>query len=82
MFLDFLQDNALSQLVNYPTRGTDPFITNRPSLVESCDTIDGISDHEAVLVKSYVLAPLGHPIERSVYLWSRANFEIRSAISL
>ena len=78
MFQDFLQDNALSQLVNYPTRGTkilDFFITNRPSLVKSCDTIDGISDHEAVLVKSYVLAPLGHPIERSVYLWSRANFD-------
>ena len=77
-FIDFLQDNALSQLVNYPTRGSkilDVFITNRPSLVESCNTIDGISDHEAVLVSSYVLAPSGHPIERCIYLWSRANFD-------
>ena len=78
IFLDFLQDNALSQLVNYPTRGSkilDVFITDRPSLVEFCNTIDGISDHEAILVTSYVLAPLGPPIERSIYLWSRANFD-------
>ena len=55
----------------------DVFITNRLSLVESCNTIDGISDHEAVFVSSYVLAPSGHryPIERSIYLWSRANFD-------
>ena len=78
IFLDFLQDNALSQLVNYPTRGSnilDVFITDRPSLVEFCNTIDGISDHEAILVTSYVLAPLRPPIERSIYLWSRANFD-------
>ena len=31
--------------------------------------IDGISDHEV----SYVLAPSEHPIERSIYLWSRAK---------
>ena len=37
--------------------------------------IDGISDHEAILVTSYVLAPLRPPIERSIYLWSRANFD-------
>ena len=52
-FLDFLSDNALSQMVTTPTRGSnilDIFVTNRPSLVETCDTIDGISDHEAVLV--------------------------------
>ena len=68
----------MSQLVNYPTRGSkilDVFITDRPLLVEFCNTIDGISDHEAILVTSYVLAPLGPPIERSIYLWSQANFD-------
>jgi len=78
MFLDFLQDNTLYQLVNYSNRGSkilDVFITNRPSLVELCKTIDGIGDHEAVLVSSYFLAPTGHPVERSIYLWSQSNFD-------
>ena len=26
-------------------------------------------------MSSYVLAPSGHPIERSIYLWSQANFD-------
>jgi len=63
-----LQDNVLSQLINYPTRGSkilDLFIT---SLIESCNTIDGISDHE-------VLVRRCHPVRRSVYLSSRANFD-------
>jgi len=78
IFLDFLQDNALGQLVDSPTRLSnilDLFITDRPSLVQSCDTIDGISDHEAVLVSSTILAPCCHPVRRSVYLWSRADFD-------
>ena len=52
-FLDYLNDNALSQMVNTPTKGSnilDIFVTNRPTLVGTCDTIDGISDHQAVLV--------------------------------
>ena len=78
IFLDFLQDNALSQLVNCPTRGSnilDIFITDRPSLVESCNTIDGNSDHETVLVTSSVLVPCCHPVKRSIYLWSHADFD-------
>jgi len=77
-FLVFLQDNALSQLVNSPTRGSnilDLFITNKPSLVESYNIIDGISGHEAVLVSSTVLVPYCHPARRSVYLWSLDDFD-------
>jgi len=63
-------------MVNTPTKGPnilDVFITNRPSLVETCDTISGISDHEAVLVSS-VVANLSHPSERIIYLWAQADF--------
>ena len=77
MFLDYLNDNALSQMVNTPTRGSnilDIFVTNRPTLVETCDTIDGISDHEAVLVVSSVIANLSNPSKRVVYLWAQADF--------
>ena len=54
-FLNFLDNNGLTQTVGSPTRGVnilDIFLTNRPSLTISCKRIDGISDHEAVLVKS------------------------------
>ena len=64
IFLDFLLDNALTQMVNTPTRGSNAlniFITDRPSLVESCDTVDGISDHEAVFIESLVTAHLSLP---------------------
>ena len=74
IFLDFLLDNTLTQMVTIPTRGTnilDIFVTDRSSLVEFCDTVDGIGDHEAVLVKSLVTAHLSHPNERTIYLWSK-----------
>ena len=53
--LEFLNINGLSQMVNSPTIGSnilDIFMTNRPSLIESCTVIDGISDHEAVYLQS------------------------------
>ena len=71
IFLDFLLDNALTQIVSTPTRGTnilDIFITNRPSLVESCNTVDGIGDHEAVFVKSLITVCLSHPNGRTKYV--------------
>ena len=78
IFLDFLLDNALTQMVNTPTRGSnvlDIFITDRPSLVESCDTVDGISDHEAVFIESLVTAHLTLPSRRTIYLWSQADLQ-------
>jgi len=54
----------INSTVEYPTRGLnilDIFLTNRPSLIISCKTIDGISDHEAVLVKSDTIVHLTDP---------------------
>ena len=68
-FWIFLLDNVFTQMINTPTRGSnvlDIFITDRPSLVESCDTVDGISDHEAIFVKSLVTARLSHPSKRTI----------------
>ena len=58
-FLEFLNNNGLSQIVDFPTRGPntlDIFVTNRPSLINSCESVGGISDHEVVLTKSLILA--------------------------
>ena len=85
-FLDFISDNALTQINSIPTRGPnilDIFVTDRPSLVESCDAVSGISDHKALLAKSLVTACLSHPSKRNIYLWSLANFQdIKNQISL
>ena len=51
IFLDFLHTNALIQMVYFPNRGPnilDIFITNRSCLVEECNIIGGINDHEAI----------------------------------
>ena len=77
LFLDFLNNNGLTQIVNSPTRGSnilDIFVTNRSSIIESCETVDGISDHEAVLTKSPIRVHLSHPVKRPIYLWSCADF--------
>ena len=63
-FLDFLDTNGLCQVVSSPTRGTnvlDIFLTNRPSLIETCNVVDGISDHEAVVVESELIVKLTPP---------------------
>jgi len=59
--LDFLDNNALSRMVDFSTSGTntfDIFVTDRPALVENCNVVDRISDHEAVLVTSLITAAL------------------------
>jgi len=61
IFLNFLESSGFMQTVESPTRGQnilDIFLTNRPSLIVSCKTIDGISDHE---VKSDTIVRLADP---------------------
>ena len=79
IFLDFLDNNALSQMVDFPTRGSntlDIFITDRPGLLESCNVVDRISDHEVVRVTSSITADLPPPTRRTIYLWSHTDFNL------
>ena len=77
--LDFLDDNALSQMEDFPIQGLntlDIFITDRPGLLESCNVVDGISGHEIVLVTSSITADLPPPTRRTIYLWSHTDFNL------
>ena len=50
-FMDIINNNALSQLIDQPTRLTntlDLVLTNRPGKVLRTETIPGISDHDIV----------------------------------
>ena len=56
-FLDLVNTFGLTQIVDFPTRISntlDIFLTNRPSLIDYCTPIAGISDHEAVLTESNI----------------------------
>jgi len=74
-FIEFISDNGFTQIVKSPTRKEnilDIFLTNRPSLVNHCDTVPGISDHEAVVAQSSVVASL-QTSQYSIHLWSKAD---------
>ena len=75
ILINFTLEHGFTQVVNSPTRGKnilDIFLTNRVSLVSHCSTVAGISDHEAVLVKSSLQVNL-EPPSHKIYLWPLAN---------
>ena len=75
-FLSFLDDNSLQQMVATPTRKTnilDLFLTNRPSLLNRCEVIPGISDHEAVFVNMNIEPHRSKPTKRKILLWKKAR---------
>jgi hypothetical protein len=76
--LDTLDDNALQQLVNEPTREQntlDLFITNNTTLINKVQVIPGISDHHAVLVEADLTPMSNKQQKRQVPLYKKANWE-------
>ena len=76
--LNLVHECNFEQMVDFPTREDntlDLFMTNRPSLINRCEPIPGVSDHEIVYVDSEVLAKRQKPIRRKIYLWSKADFD-------
>ena len=77
VFLDFMTYHGLVQMNLLPTRYNnilDVFLTNQPLTSISVETALGISDHEAVIVKSAISVKNLPVIKRKVYLWHKANF--------
>ena len=77
-FLDMIQNCCLEQAVNFPTRNDntlDLFLTNRPSLINRCIAIPGVSDHDGVFIESSVSAKRGKPVRRKIYIWKRADLD-------
>ena len=76
-FLDTFSMLGLSQMVTFPTRRDntlDVFLTNRPSLVNSCEPVPGISDHDAaVYVHSDILPKRHRPIQRTIHIWRKTD---------
>jgi len=83
--LDITKDAFLDQVVSAPTRITentrnilDLFFTNNTTLVNKCEVIPGISDHEAVFIESS-LRPMRVKVPaRKVFKYRKANFGVIS----
>ena len=74
--LDMIQDLGAEQMVDFPTRKDsilDIFVTNRPSLVNKCTPIPGLSDHDIVLIDANIVPSRQKPARRLIYLWNKAN---------
>ena len=70
-------DCCFTQLVNFPTRESntlDVVFTNRPSLIDCCIDIPGISDHDAVLVSFHIRSAQQDILKHKQYIWNKANF--------
>ena len=82
LFMDCLANYSLSQLVTFPTHNDntlDIFATNRPSSIEKCEPLPGISDHDIVHVVATMCLQYQKPTPRRIYLWNQSNFdEIRN----
>ena len=78
-FLRLKIDCGFSQTINFPTRENrtlELFFTNRPSLVNRCTPIPGISDHDTIAyIESNIKARYPKPVKRKIYLWKRANMD-------
>ena len=66
----------LTQIVEAPTRDRnilDLCFVSHPSLVEYCNVIPGISDHDAVIVKTKMTARAVRPPKRKIFLYKKAD---------
>jgi hypothetical protein len=69
----------VSQTVKFPTRDKSTlelFFTNRPSLLNRCEPIPGISDHDtAVYIDSDISIKRQRPTQRKIMLWNKTDVD-------
>ena len=74
--INFVQEHGFSQSIDFPIRVDnilEVFITNRPSLLHSCNPIAGISDHEAICIESSISFTQQQYANRKSFLWHKAD---------
>ncbi|MCG7874753.1 MAG: hypothetical protein JAY78_00305 [Candidatus Thiodiazotropha taylori] len=77
-FLNTVYDIGSDQVVRFPTRGEntlDVFLTNRPSLIEKCKAVPGVSDHDIVFIEASTRAIRTKSPQRKIFLWKHVNTE-------
>ena len=77
LFINTFATLGLSQMVTFPTRlnkTLDVFLTNQPSLVNWCEPISEVSDHDVeVYVNSDIMPRRQRPVQRKIHIWKKAD---------
>ena len=76
--LSAIQDCCMVQSVEQPTRGKnvlDLVFTTNENIITSCETVPGMSDHQAVVTNINLKAKLTKQKPRTVYLYGKGNME-------
>ena len=79
-FLNTIQDNLLTQIVDEPTRGNnilDLAFVSDPSFVEDCriDEPFGMSDHKSVVLSVRFPVSRQNTLTRKIYLYSQGDYK-------
>ncbi|XP_072018292.1 uncharacterized protein [Amphiura filiformis] len=78
LMIDIALDHGLHQIVQKPTRGKsilDLCFTNDVSFVKDVQVIDGLSDHDTVIVSALVRPKLVHKPRRKVYIYAKGEYD-------
>ena len=77
--LQIEEELGLSQTVKFPTRDKSTlelFLTNRPSLLNRCEPIHGISDHDtSVYIDSDISIKRQRPTQGKFMLWNKTDLD-------
>jgi len=77
-FINMTNDLGLEQIVDFNTRGQnilDLFLTNRPTLVQRCEPLPGVSDHDSILTIADTKAKRRPRVRREILLWDKGNLD-------
>ena len=77
--IEVISEAGLQQVQRKPTRGQhllDLSCFNKPSLVNACISIPGISDNSIVLADCDLKATINKKPQRKVYQWSKADWQL------
>ena len=76
--LEVLNGCLLEQMVTSPTRGQnvlDLFLTTNPTLVDNVSIIQGLSDHDIVLIQVNVKPEVLKQVPRNIHLYKKADWD-------
>ena len=78
--IEIIEDSGMEQLHVQlkPSRENnilDLFLTNQPSLVKSCNTIQGISDQNMIIVDTDLKPRYNKPKRREINIFKKANWD-------
>jgi len=80
--IDICKNTYLEQIVDQPTRVTeytsnllDLFFTNNKTLINKCEVLPGIADHEAVFIESSLRPMKVKKHARKVHIYKKAEYD-------